>query len=162
MIGPQIEERLGKSCLAFLRSNRVWLTKDKMDFMLYNEPLTDIRLKIYERQYPGSVDDIGKIFNTHLPTPKEVGEWKTSWVTTTPSKLVISNDLSFYYSPDIYKAKCHVVAKQLGIHPYFWEYWHAKEGRRNISGDDDMIGVNGNISFFFDEHLIMFKLAWDA
>ena len=129
-----------------------------MDFMLFNETMTDIRLKMYERQFPGSVADIGKIFGTELPSPKEVSEWKCNWVEKTENRFIINKNDNFYDDGNIDRVKCHKVCKHIGVHPYFWEHWRA----HNNSQEYDHLKIASQISFFFEEHLIMFKLAWEG
>jgi len=129
-----------------------------------------------EKNFPGYREDMREIFgNDHVDILK-ISKWKTSWYQKTPNQFIISSQrpgASICASTGRYpvmRREIGLVARQCGIHPYFWDYWMAKEPH-NTSYDGMKAGeiepwrsdpaVRGrSVSFYKEEHLVLFKLAW--
>lgn len=136
-----------------------------------------------EKNFPGYREDMREIFgNDHVDILK-ISKWKTSWYQKTPNQFIISSQrpgASICASPARYpvmRREIDLVARQCGIHPYFWDYWMAKE---QAGLHDTSYGIiNGglkpgeiepwrseyakrgrSVSFYKEEHLVLFKLAW--
>lgn len=133
--------------------------KDTTDFFVYNSPINDVRLRTWERRFPGCGDDFGEIFGTMMPTPKEVAAWKESWFATTPYQMPVEVESFDDLLSNRVKVRINDVANRCGIHPYFWEYWKRQE-KDWENGSEHTIILNPTVSFYKEEHLVMFKLAW--
>ena len=114
-------------------------------------PMSDIRIKVWSRQYPTWYDRTGEIFQTHFPEPKEVAKWKQSWVR---SDNQVDTDLDRH---DVFQ-QC----KALRIHPYFWQYvtfdetftYEDQATKQIVRASRQVIKV----VFFYDEDFVMYKL----
>lgn len=125
------------------------------------KPLSDVRLRQWEKLYPGCSDQFEEIFGTRNPSVSQVSSWKDTWNTTTKYFMVIDGKQpsDIVVRPGI-KEKIYQTCHEIGIHPYFWDYWI-----KRIACPDDptwyiTIDAEPRASFYFEEHLIMFKLAW--
>lgn len=136
---------------------------DALDFLMMNAPLNDIRLEYWERKFPGFTDDVGKIFGTHFPTPYEVGKWKDSWTETSPYYVTVKTDITAYRNYSQKKLSVNKICSELGIHPYFWSYYR-KSWRETITDQDGkprtVTFLSPRVSFYFEEHAVMFKLGY--
>jgi len=137
--------------------------------MNQTEPLRTVRSRLWEAKFPGCTDDFLEVFGSREPTVKQVSLWKQSWFEDTPNTFLIGN----LRAADIFNAnanvkeRIHTLADQCGIHPYFYEFWTRM---RNVVGQDinpydpgvdaHITQVDPLISFYKEEHLVMFKLAW--
>jgi hypothetical protein len=101
-----------------------------------NEPH---RSRAWQTQHADTMDDIAVIFGQSYPTLREVSIWKTSWYDSTTNTFKLEHNFS--------RVKIRNVCNQCGIHSYFW---------------DAFTDTNGNkqVSFYYEEHLVMFKLTW--
>lgn len=130
-----------------------------LEFLLDHSPLNDVRIRTWERMFPGCSEDIGEIFDTLLPTPKQVSTWKMTWFESTPYKLSIDVDVDDMVKSRV-KSRIYEKTKELGIHPYFWEYYQEQKGDLNDVEAPDLIVLTPTVAFYKEEHLVMFKLAW--
>ena len=126
--------------------------------------LENTRVKAWEKQYPGSAEDIFEIWPDYPPTMRMVAEWKESWIETSPHQFrVVDYDPSqLFDGSGTVKAAVFETAKRCGIHPYFYEYWmhRYRSEKENESEPDYILNIGPRVAFYKDEHLIMFKLAW--
>ncbi|SRR6056297_924350 len=136
------------------------------DYIVKNSPLNDVRLQAWEKLYPGCGDEFGEIFGTQMPTPKEVATWKMGWIETTPYQFVVTDRgvNEMLMTPGV-KEDIFQLASSLGIHPYFWEFWKHRETRKETQGlfdheEFDVVVLYPTVSFFYEEHHVMFKMAW--
>jgi hypothetical protein len=133
-----------------------------------NNDLKNIRLRTWEKFYPGCSEDFQEIFGTDSPSISAIGEWKTSWYQTTPYRFNISNrPVQDITVEGKLRQEVEATAKYVGIHPYFWDFWVDREEITTsdvASGDNINAGyillVRPTVSFFKEEHHVMFKLAW--
>lgn len=127
--------------------------------------LTEIRLRQWDKVFPGSIEDVKEIFGTDSPSYKIVAAWRNSWYQTTPYQFAVTaNDVNDHTMPETLRYEVSQTAKQAGIHPYFWDFYVDK---KHIDLDKDLNGKSGymrlavpTVSFFKEEHHVMFKLTW--
>lgn len=132
---------------------------------------TNIRVRSWEKLYPGCTEDFIGIFDSPAPTPKQVAKWKTDWILETPFRFLlhelpiedgVSIEPETLYAKRA-KALVEKTAKAAGIHPYFYEFW--VEEIEVYDKDVGLMGLNYTllnpfVAFFKGEHLVMFKLSW--
>jgi len=123
--------------------------------------LSDVRLRQWEKLYPGCTERFGEIFNTQLPTTADVARWKMSWYETTTNYMVLEDaqPSELVVNPGI-KEEIYQTCHRLGIHPYFWEYWTHRETLWLPDLDRVETAIEPRVSFFEEQDLVMFKLAW--
>jgi hypothetical protein len=85
------------------------------------------------------IDDITAIFGQSYPSLRDVSIWKTSWYDSTKNTFKLEQHFS--------RVKIRNVCDQCGIHSYFWDTFTDADG-------------NKLISFYYEEHLVMFTLTW--
>ena len=116
---------------------------------------------MWERNFPGIGDQLGEIFNTQMPTPKQIAEWKMTWYETTPYQMkIVDRPINELISPSGTKEEVYQLTKSLGIHPYFWEFWNDRREEEGDPWDIPQVVLTPTISFYYEEHHVMFKLAW--
>lgn len=125
-------------------------------------PLSDVRLRQWEKQYPGCSTQFEEVFGTKNPSIKQVSEWKNTWNESTKYYMPIEGHQSYVavVSPGL-KEEIHQTCYRIGIHPYFWDYW-IKRNTYQVNDFNTFTEVEPRASFYFEEHLIMFKLAWQS
>lgn len=129
--------------------------------LVENSPLNDVRLRIWERNFPGIGDHLGEIFNTQMPTPLEVAKWKLTWYETTPYQMkILDRELTALLMTPGVREEIYQLGVKLGIHPYFWEYWQHRREELGDPGDIPQVIITPMLSFYYEEHHVMFKLAW--
>lgn len=135
----------------------------------------NIRMWAWEKKYPSCTEQIVEVFDK-IPSVKEVAKWKEGWVDVANNEFCIGSSIGLHYNTklltydDIKK-----ITLNLGIHPYFWDTRLRTElhdeGGIDIEGYDitgkkvkfgSYYETKTMVSFFYEEHLIMFKLAWQA
>lgn len=111
------------------------------------------RLLIWERRYPGSVEEIGKIFGTQTPHPFVVSEWKRGWA---------QNSLNTIEIPGWTATQLRETCKEFEIHPYFYQFVNldivTQEFMSRTLLHTHSRVVEG-VVFWKDEHLVRFKLS---
>jgi len=129
--------------------------------MLKNVPANDIRLRYWERLYPGCSEQFGEVFGTQCPKPSDVAEWKNTWRESTPYFVKIAMKPQAYVDNSQIKLDINEVCQSLGIHPYFWDYYKEVWSEADETGSNFFTYVSPRVSFYFEEHAVMFKLGWD-
>lgn len=108
-------------------------------------------------------------FGTLDVSMKFLSEWKMSWIEDTPHQIHLMDLTATQVFDGDGTVKASVVrcADFCGIHPYFYEYWVQKDNvvTSDIAEGDNInagyiVKVYPTVSFLKEEHLIMFKLAW--
>lgn len=123
----------------------------------------NIRAQMWERKFPGCIQDFQRTFGSALPSPKVVAEWKNTWNETSPYVYELSFNALSATTETAAKSNIYAVTERLGIHPYFWEY--SKRRQPFLHQNKQMVSTNTVfvtpiVTFFYEEHLVMFKLAW--
>lgn len=109
-----------------------------------------VRIKLWEKIYPGCYQDIEKVFGKSIPDSNQVAKWKQEWYDTTPIYININDAMKGYNT-----------AREAGIHPFFYEIWVCNENQSNIHDNASMLyNKQRRISFFSEEHLFLFKLNY--
>jgi len=129
-----------------------------------NPELRNKTLLTWERFYPGCTEDIVEIFGTARPNIGRVAKWKNKWYQTTPYQFALSGvDYEWGHKPnDKIKEEIEVTARRVGIHQYFWDFYVARCVDRVDHGTSitHTTTMTPTVSFYKEEHLVMFKLAW--
>lgn len=102
-----------------------------------------LRNRVWNIRYPNCMDDITEIFDGQVPSVKEVAKWKCTWNQTTSNMIEIGHSTIQLGRHGQFGNTC----EQCGIHPYLWD---------TVTTDH----LTKMVSFYYEEHLIMFKLAW--
>jgi len=71
----------------------------------------EARIRIWEQQYPDSLEKIQNAFGTLNPSIKQIVDWKRSW-----------RELDLY--TDTWSSKTVIKKKMnnIQVHPFFWDY----------------------------------------
>jgi len=120
---------------------------------------------MWERHFPGCTSEFMDIFGTELPTLQDVAKWKATWVESTDNCTTITGNASNLLASPGIREHIHQTCFSLGIHPYYWEYWKERTYQNyddyDYSCNEGEIIITPKCSFYYDSHLIMFKMAWD-
>lgn len=137
------------------------MTYSYKDHPLKNSPLNDRRLLMWEKKFPGIGDQLGEIFDTQMPTPKEIAQWQLTWYETTPYRMeILDRPVSELLSPRGTADEIARLVNQLGIHYYFWVFWQDRTEDEGQPGDIPQVVITPTMSFYYEEHHVMFKMAW--
>ena len=104
----------------------------------------NIRDRIWSKHYPNCMDDVTDIFDGRLPSVKEVAAWKSTWNDTTRNYITIERKVGRLQPQHVNIAK---TCFDCDIHPYLWDTFTISHSEKAVS-------------FYYEEHFIMFKLAW--
>jgi hypothetical protein len=143
----------------------------------------NIRMWAWEKKYPGCTQEITEIFGG-IPSMQQISKWKKGWVDSLNNEFYIGVFSGFAYNRThaqrLGVKKTHKNIKKIaldcGIHPYFWDTClrtefdevKAKELHMAMGSIKKSVHVKQPhiyktktmVSFFYREHLVMFKLAW--
>jgi hypothetical protein len=124
------------------------------------ETLSNIRALAWERKFPGCTDEFRKLFGVELPSPHAVAIWKNSWNERSPHVLELDRKrIQGNYTADL-RAEIYAVTERLGIHPYFWEFVKRHDEVESTLPFVPKTVVTPTVTFYYEEHLVMFKLGW--
>jgi hypothetical protein len=114
-----------------------------------------VRIKLWEKKFPGCTAEFVEIFGCYLPTPTQLAKWKLTWGGAPANTMSINykgnRDATLHRYADM-KTTVAATAEDMGIHPYYYDFINL---RHEVS-----TGVEPAISFYKKEHLVLFKLAW--
>jgi hypothetical protein len=134
--------------------------------MIYLPEHENIRAKLWERKFPGSIAEIATIFGTELPTVAEIATWRSSWNDRPHNQMQLGREsaaslTAAYYPHTSMSAKVEQLAEKLNIHPYFYILWSKEWTSEVTEVSPGRRRTSAMIKFYFPEHLTMFALAWD-
>ena len=114
-----------------------------------------VRIKLWEKKFPGCTAEFVEIFGCDLPTHPQLAKWKLTWGGAPANTMDINYKCnprvrSFTRNADL-KAAVDATAGDMGIHPYYYDFIRLRT---------DNLEVQPAVSFYKQEHFIMFKLAW--
>jgi hypothetical protein len=99
------------------------------------------RSRVWNLRNPDNMEDVTAIFGQPNPTTGVVAAWKTAWYNSTKNTFKL--ELGANYK----RGNIGKICNQCGIHPYLWDTFTDADG-------------NKLISFYYEEHLVMFTLTW--
>jgi len=112
--------------------------------------LANVRILMWEKLYPGYMSDFEEVFGDRYPAVKKVSRWKNNWYDRTPYKMRV--DPVANRARHSTRVLIQATTERIGVHPYFWDFW-VEPAELSRTGYP-------TVSFFKEEHLVMFKLAW--
>jgi hypothetical protein len=110
-----------------------------------SEEILNIRSKLWDRQFPGILDDFQEIFGTVNPKMNTVRDWKSTWIDASESVFYVNN-ANDSLTEQSFRNKIQDTAAGCGVHHYFFQLVPFLYDR--------------TVVFYREQDLVMFKLAW--
>lgn len=124
---------------------------------VFHKPMTNFRADKWEQAYPGSRAAFKEIFGVETPSLDMTTRWALKWQPESENRVIL---LEYNKGRLGLKEKVADLCQHLKIHPLLWDYQTRFE--KVVREDNNVVERTfPQAVFYYDEHMIMFKLAWE-